>query len=148
MNQRDNLVACPSSQLHHTQGNLWEANSDANHYGRFFFSIEETYDAIITEATWYSTGYIEIPTPSITLPNMSIWVGLRVTIDSFKKQDLLPEGQLDNIVIYVTAKATPDDVNLKMNGIDVSNVLDAGTPIFGLGTAWFVPITPWNQGYA
>ncbi len=125
---------------------LFVSVGDPDNGGTYLW--HETYDAIITEATWYSTGYIEIPTPSITLPNMSIWVGLRVTIDSFKKQDLLPEGQLDNIVIYVTAKATPDDINLKMNGIDVSNVLDAGTPIFGLGTAWFVPITPWNQGYA
>ena len=55
---------------------------------------------------------------------------------------------MDNLVVYVTAKATPENVNLKMNEIDVSNVLDGSTPIFGLGTAWYVPSTPWRHGSA
>jgi len=125
---------------------LFVAIGDPDNGGTYLWQV--AYDAILDDETWYSTGYIEIPTPSITLPNMSVWAGIRSTANSHEKNDLVPEGQLDNIVIYLTAKAIPDDVNLQMNGIDVSNVLDGGTPIIGLGTAWFTPPTPWTQGFA
>jgi len=55
---------------------------------------------------------------------------------------------MDNIVVYVTAKATPDDVNLQMNGVAVNNVIQGVDPIFGLGTAYYVPSTPWTHGAA
>ncbi|MCK4566146.1 MAG: hypothetical protein KAU48_02445, partial [Candidatus Thorarchaeota archaeon] len=51
-------------------------------------------------------------------------------------------------VVYVTAKATPDDVNLQMNGVDVDNVIQGVDPVFGLGTAYYVPSTPWTHGAA
>ena len=94
---------------------LFVSVGDPDNGGTYLWHI--AYDAINSEETWFSTGYIEIPIPAITTPNMSIWVGLRTTIDAHYQQDLQPEGVLDNIVSYITAKATPENVNLKMNGI-------------------------------
>ncbi|MHA2056409.1 MAG: hypothetical protein ACXACG_00485 [Candidatus Thorarchaeota archaeon] len=125
---------------------LFVAAGDPDNGGTYLWRID--FDAISDDETWYSTGYIEIDATGLTLPDLPIWAGLRTTAHEWWRPDIYPEGRLDNIVVYVTAKATPEDVNLKMNGIDVSNVLDGSTPIFGLGTAWHRPITPWRDGSA
>jgi len=125
---------------------LFVSIGDPDNGGTYLWSL--AYDAFQDDLTWYSTGYIEIDISSITLPNVSLWVGLRTTAFEWWRPDISPEGRVDNVVVYVTAKATPEDVNLQMNGVDVDNVIQGVDPVFGLGTAYFVPVTPWTSGAA
>ncbi|MHA2044203.1 MAG: hypothetical protein ACW99G_05385 [Candidatus Thorarchaeota archaeon] len=125
---------------------LFVAVGDPDNGGSYLWRID--FDAIANDETWYSTGYINLDISDLDLPDVSIWAGLRTTAHEWWRPDIYPEGRLDNIVIYMTATATPEDVNLKMNGFDVSNVLNGSTPIPGLGTAWFTPPTPWTDGNA
>ena len=48
----------------------------------------------------------------------------------------------------MTAKATPENVNLQVNGQDVDNVIQGVDPVFGIGTAYYVPSSPWTGGAA
>ncbi|MGY5879408.1 MAG: hypothetical protein RTV31_04110 [Candidatus Thorarchaeota archaeon] len=125
---------------------LFVSIGDPDNGGTYLWSL--SYDAFQDDLTWYSTGYIEIDISSIDLPNISLWCGLRTTALEWWRPDINPLGRMDNIVVYVTAKATPDDVNLQMNGVDVENVMQGPDPIFGLGTAYFEPVTPWTSGAA
>ena len=119
---------------------------DPDDGGTYLWSL--AYDAFQDDLTWYSTGYIEIDISTLTLPNVSLWVGLRTTALEWWRPDINPVARMDNIVVYVTAKATPDNVNLQMNGVDVNNVIQGVDPVFGLGYAYFVPVTPWTSGAA
>ncbi|MHA1907397.1 MAG: hypothetical protein ACW98Y_08890, partial [Candidatus Thorarchaeota archaeon] len=98
---------------------------------------------------WHSSGYVDIDPSVFTLPNISLWIGLRVKDTEWWSPDITPRGGIDNLVLYITAKSTPDDVSLQMNGIDVANVMDGPDPIYGLGTAWFSqPLgSEWKNGY-
>ncbi len=125
---------------------LFVSVGDPDNGGTYLWRL--AYDAFQDDRIWYSTGYIEIDASFLTLPNVSIWVGLRNTALEWWRPDYSPEGRVDNVVIYITAKATPEDVNLQMNGIDVDNVLQGSVPIFGLGTASYAPTIPWTQGLA
>ena len=125
---------------------LFVSIGDPDNGGTYLWNM--AYDAFTDDLTWYSTGYIEIDISTITLPNVSLWVGLRTTALEWWRGDINPLGRMDNIVVYVTAKATPDNVNLQMNGVDVNNVIQGVDPVFGLGTAYYVPITPWTHGAA
>lgn len=125
---------------------LFVSIGDPDNGGTYLWNLP--YDAFEDDLTWFSTGYIEIDASFLTLPNVSIWVGLRTTALEWWRGDIEPEGRMDNIVVYVTAKATPEDVNLQMNGVDVDNVLQGSIPVFGLGTASYTPVSPWTQGQA
>ncbi len=125
---------------------LFVSVGDPDNGGTYLW--HKSYDAFQDDLTWYSTGYIEVDASAITLPNVSIWAGLRTTAFEWWRPDINPRGRLDNILIYVTAKATPEDVNLKMNGVDVDNVLEGSDPVYGLGTAWYRPTIPWTHGAA
>lgn len=125
---------------------LFVAVGDPDNGGTYLWNIN--FDAIADDETWFSTGYLEIDVSGLTLPDLPIWAGLRTTTHEWWRPDILPEGRLDNLVIYMTATATPEDVGLKMNGNDVSNVLEGPTPIAGLGTAWYDPPIPWTSGNA
>ncbi len=127
---------------------LFVSIGDPDNGGTYLWHL--SYDDFVDDLTWYSTGYIELDLSTVTLPNISLWVGLRTTAFEWWRPDIRPIGRVDNVIVYVTAKATPSDVNLQMNGIDVSNVIQGSDPIFGLGTAWYFPTTPWtdNSAYA
>ncbi|MHA1613517.1 MAG: hypothetical protein ACTSYJ_01655, partial [Candidatus Thorarchaeota archaeon] len=125
---------------------LFVSVGDPDNGGTYLWNMP--YDAFTDDLTWYSTGYIELDISTLNLPNVSIWVGLRTTALEWWRPDINPVGRMDNIVVYVTAKATPEDVNLLMNGVVVDNVIQGSDPVFGLGTAYFVPSTPWTSGAA
>ncbi|MGY5854086.1 MAG: hypothetical protein RTU92_11005, partial [Candidatus Thorarchaeota archaeon] len=111
---------------------------------------QKSFDAMGTgsSATWMSSGYVDVDPSVLTLPQVNLWIGLRTTALEWWRGDVEPRARLDNLLIYVTAKATPEDVNLEMNGVTVDNVLDQGTPVFGLGTVTFTPTMPWQSGLA
>ncbi len=111
---------------------------------------QKAFDAMGTgnSANWLSSGYVEVEPGLVTLPDVNLWLGLRTTALEWWRPDVQPRARMDNLVIYVTAKATPEDVNLQMNGVNVQNVLDGGTPLFGLGTVSFTPSTPWRNDFA
>ncbi|MBN2230117.1 MAG: hypothetical protein JW779_11065 [Candidatus Thorarchaeota archaeon] len=125
---------------------LFVSIGDPDNGGTYLWNMP--FDAFTDDLTWYSTGYIEIDISSVTLPNIPLWVGLRTTAFEWWRPDINPVGRMDNIVVYVTAKAAPSDINLQMNGVDVSDVIQGSNPIFGLGTAWYVPVVPWTEGAA
>ncbi|MFW9965333.1 MAG: hypothetical protein ACFFCX_17305 [Candidatus Sifarchaeia archaeon] len=125
---------------------LFVSVGDPDNGGTYLW--QKSYDAFQDDLTWYSTGYIEVDASAITLPNVSLWVGLRTTAFEWWRGDINPRGRMDNIMVYVTAKATPENVNLQMNGVDVDNVIEGSDPVFGLGTAWYRPMTPWTHGAA
>jgi hypothetical protein len=125
---------------------LFVSVGDPDNGGTYLW--HKAYDDFTDDLTWYSTGYIELDLSSLTLPNISLWVGLRCTAFEWWRPDINPVGRMDNIVVYLTSKATPTDLNLQMNGVDVSNVIQGSDPVFGLGTAWYVPPTPWTENAA
>ena len=106
------------------------------------------FDKIAAENTWYSTGLLPVDASSITLPNVPIMAGLRVTQSEWYRPEIGPEGRIDNILIYMKAKATPQNINLNMDGVSVSNVMNGSNPIYGRGTATFTPTIPWQSGKA
>ena len=125
---------------------LFVSVGDPDNGGTYIWN--KAFESIPAENVWYSTGYIQVDISSIVLPNVSLWAGLRTTATEWWQPDINPEGRLDDIVVYVTATATPEDINLQMNGEDVSNVIVGVDPVFGLGTAWHKPSTPWVYGAA
>ena len=123
---------------------LFVSVGDPDQGGSYLWNIQ--FDAIDDDEIWYSTGFVEVDPSIFTLPNISIWAGLRVATLEWYRPDINPEGMLDNIMIYVKAKATPEEVNLQMNGVNVNNVMDGLDPIRGLGTVAYTPTTPWAAG--
>ncbi|TFG34548.1 hypothetical protein EU527_02725 [Candidatus Thorarchaeota archaeon] len=128
---------------------LFVSVGDPDHGGNYLWSKQ--FDDIDATRTWYSTGLIPVSYSSLSLPNLELLAGLRVTQSEwYRANDIRPEGRLDNIVVYIKAKATPENINLQMNGVDVQNVYSGSSPIFGLGTASYTPLVPWvnNNVYA
>ena len=125
---------------------LFVSNGDPDSGGSYLWNI--AFDGIANDNTWYSTGLIEVDPIALSFPNINIMAGLRVTNQEwYRSNDILPEGRLDNILVYIKAKATPSQVNLKMNGISVDDVVQ-GSPLYGRGTATYIPTTPWTHGSA
>jgi DNA-binding beta-propeller fold protein YncE len=126
---------------------LFVSSGDPDHGGSYLWSKQ--FDDIDNDNTWYSTGLIPVDYSELSFPDVQILAGLRVAQSEwYRSADIRPEGRLDNIVVYIKAKATPTDINLKMNGVDVSNVYSGPTPIFGLGTVAYTPSVPWTSGSA
>ena len=126
---------------------LFVSVGDPDHGGSYLWSKQ--FDDINDDNIWYSTGLIPIDYSDLSLPNVEILAGLRVTDSEwYRASDIRPEGRLDNMVLYIKAKATPDNINLQMNGVDVDNVYSGPTPVFGLGTASYAPSSPWTYGNA
>ncbi len=126
---------------------LFVSAGDPDHGGSYFWSKQ--FDDIDDDNFWYSTGLIPVDYSSISLPNLQVLAGLRVTQSEwYRSADIRPEGRLDNIALYIKAKAIPDNINLQMNGVDVQNVYSGPNPIFGLGTVSYTPASPWTHGAA
>ncbi len=126
---------------------LFVTVGDPDEGGDYLWNM--AFDGIANDNTWYSTGLIPTDPAYLTLPNVSIMVGLRVTdAEWYRTDDIKPEGRFDDIAVYIKAKATPESINLQMNGKDVSNVLEGATPVLGLGTVSYQPTTPWTDGSA
>ena len=107
------------------------------------------FDAIADDNVWYSTGLVPVDPTYITTPTVSVLAGLRVTQSEwYRTADIRPEGRLDNIILYVKAKATPTSINLQMNGVDVDDVYEGPNPVYGLGTVSYVAADPWSEGLA
>ncbi|NHJ15142.1 MAG: hypothetical protein EAX95_15775, partial [Candidatus Thorarchaeota archaeon] len=126
---------------------LFVAVGDPDNGGIYLWSLQ--FDAVTDDNIWYSSGLVNIDPDLVALPDINLWIGLRVTqLEWYRSNDILPRVRMDNIQLYVTAKATPEDVNLQMNGVPVSNVLVMGTPVFGLGTVDYIAASPWTNGLA
>jgi hypothetical protein len=125
---------------------LFVSVGDPDNGGTYLW--HKSFDDFADDLTWFSTGYLEVDVSSLNLPNVSLWVGLRCTAFEWWRPDIVPVGRMDNIVVYLTAKAKPSDVNLQMNGVDVSDVIQGSNPVFGLGTAWYSPPAPWTHNFA
>ncbi len=125
---------------------LFVSIGDPDAGGTYLWS--KAFDAIAAPNTWYSTGLLPVSTSSITLPNVTIMAGLRDTQSEWYRPEIGPEGRVDNLLIYMKAKATPQNINLKMDGVVVSNVMNGSQPIFGRGTATYSPAIPWQSGSA
>ncbi|MFO7837663.1 MAG: hypothetical protein R6V83_13555 [Candidatus Thorarchaeota archaeon] len=125
---------------------LFVSDGDPDNGGEYLWS--KKFDAIDSDESWFSSGLVSVDPSSFSLPNLSIWSGLRVTQLEWYQPDIVPQGRLDNLVIYIKAKATPENINLEMNGQAVSNVIDGGNPVHGLGTISYSPPNPWSQGAA
>ncbi|MHA2148349.1 MAG: hypothetical protein ACXACG_00470 [Candidatus Thorarchaeota archaeon] len=93
------------------------------------------------EMTWYDSGLIEIPDLSIfdLSDGVVITVGLFSQVGVGYSPDLNPYARVDNVELYLQTLVDPSDINLQMNGLDVS---DSATP--GLGTVTQVPSPTWT----
>jgi hypothetical protein len=126
---------------------IFVSDGDPDNGGTYLWQKE--FDAIAGSAQWYSSGYVSVDPSAISLPNISLWVGLRTSATEWwRPSDIEPEARVDNLVVYITAETTPELVNLQLNGVDVDDVLNGSVPLFGLGTAWYTPSTPWTAGIA
>jgi len=126
---------------------LFVSAGDPDSGGAFLWNRQ--FDKIADDNIWYSTGIVPISPSLLTLPNVPLMAGLRVTQSEwYRSADIMPEGRLDNIILYVKAKATPTNINLRMDGIVVSNVMNGSNPRYGLGTATYTPSVPWTSGFA
>ena len=132
----------------------WADTRDDTHYGMTgSFSIyvivegttiwETVFDEIDAEETWYNSGMSFVPTSVFNLPTdqaVAIEVGLWSKQSVGYTPDIGPRAKLDNIELYVKTRATPTNVNLKMNGVTVAS----GTG-YGSGTVIQNPATPWTS---
>ncbi|MHA2140254.1 MAG: carboxypeptidase-like regulatory domain-containing protein [Candidatus Thorarchaeota archaeon] len=101
---------------------------------------------IVAEATWYSSGMVEVPIGDFNLPgdtNVTIEVGFWSMSDEGYWPDPRPYASVDNFEFYFKTRAMPSNVNLKMNGLDVLN----GSS-WGRGELTQVPPTPWQTSPA
>ncbi len=92
------------------------------------------------ESTWYSTGFIFIPTNVFNLPADQS-VTLRVGFQSKQSIGYDTAGfraKIDNVELYVKTYARPTDVNLMMNGLSVAS--DG----YGSGHLTQTPALPWR----
>ncbi|MHA2379312.1 MAG: hypothetical protein ACXADS_08540 [Candidatus Thorarchaeota archaeon] len=126
---------------------LFVSVGDPDNGGTYLWSIQ--FDAIQDDNQWYSTGLVYIDPALITLPDINLWIGLRTTqLEWYRSNDIRPQGRFDDVLLYVTAKATPEEVNLQMNGVDVDNVIQGASPVPGLGTVFYRAPIPWTSGAA
>jgi len=102
-----------------------DVDDDGNRDPDYLWSIQ--FNEILKDSTWYSTGIVEVDSTISDFQNITIWTGLRSVDDVRYGRNRDPEGRLDNIAIYIKAKATPSELNLKMNDKDV----EGDTPGFG-----------------
>ncbi len=124
---------------------LFVSVGDPDNGGEYLWS--KKFGTIADDNVWYSTGLLPVDPSKITLPTLDLMAGLRVTLSEwYRPSDIRPEGRLDNIALYIKAKVLPTDVNLKMNGVAVQNVYSGGNPVYGLGSAEYIPSTPWTSG--
>ena len=121
---------------------------------RLYVNVEGTlvwsksFDDIAAESTWYSTDFIEVPTSLFNLPtdqNISIRVGLEATQSVSYSPDIQPHARVDNVYLYLLARAKPSDINLKMNGITVQDMLGPNGEVYGFGNASQKPSTPFTK---
>ncbi len=96
-------------------------------------------------STWYSSGLVEADHNLIDLPNLTIQAGMRTTRTFGARPRLYPEVRLDNIRVFIKARATPTDVNLQMNGLDVLDVDNGTDTLWSLGQVTQDPTLPWTS---
>ena len=132
----------------------WADTRDDTHYGMTgSFSLyvivegttiwETVFDEIDAEETWYNSGMSFVPTSAFNLPSdqaVTIEVGLWSKQAVGYTPEIGPRAKIDNIELYIKTRATPTNVNLKMNGIAITD----GTG-YGSGTVTQTPATPWTN---
>ncbi|TFG11721.1 hypothetical protein EU537_11545 [Candidatus Thorarchaeota archaeon] len=96
-------------------------------------------------STWYSSGLVEADHNLINLPNLTIQAGMRTTRTFGARPRLYPEVRLDNIRVFIKARATPSDVNLQVNSLDVLDVENGTHTIWSLGQVTQEPLLPWTS---
>ncbi|MHA1505791.1 MAG: MSCRAMM family protein [Candidatus Asgardarchaeia archaeon] len=101
------------------------------------------FDTIYSEGDWYSTGMIEIDKSIFNLPldnNITLKIGLESTQDVGYSPDIKPEASIDNVVLYLITLSKPSDLNLKMNGLNVSDESGSyGSYGYGRASQYFTP---------
>jgi len=131
----------------------WAETRDNTHYGMTgSFSLyvnvegitvwETVFDEIDAERTWYSSGMSFVSASTFNLPTdqaVSIEVGLWSKQSVGYTPEIGPHAKIDNVELYMKTRATPTNVNLKMNGVAVTD--GSG---YGSGTITQVPSTTWK----
>ena len=92
------------------------------------------FDAIPAENTWYSTGIIPFNASLINTTSTTVRVALEATEDVGYDPDIRPRLMIDNVRVFVAAKARPSDVNLDMNGLTVQDVEHGKGSVIETGT--------------
>ncbi len=95
-----------------------------------------SFDSISAENVWYSTGLISVNTSLINVTSTTIRVTLEATQSVGYSPDIQPRLRVDNVRVFVAAKARPSDVSLKMNGLSVQDT--------GYGTGSVVETSTWT----
>jgi len=80
------------------------------------------FDSILAENTWYSTGIIPFNASLINTTSTTIRVALEATESVGYSPDIRPRLMIDNVRLFVAARARPSDVNLNMNGLSVQDI--------------------------
>lgn len=119
------------------------------------FLWRKSFDAIADDNVWYSTGLVEINPSSVSLPEIHLTAGLRVTaFEWWRIDDIRPYLALDDIIVYVKAKVAPSQINLEMHGEEVTDTASYGegasyyehnwygTAVYGNFTWWPIPTNP------
>ncbi|MFX1483145.1 MAG: hypothetical protein ACFFCP_08145 [Promethearchaeota archaeon] len=102
---------------------------------------QKSFNDIDNPQTWYDSGLIEIPDLSI----FDLSDGVQLTVGLYSQSgvgyspDLNPVARVDNMELYLQTLTDPSDINLQMNGLDVS---DSTTP--GLGSVTQIPNPTWT----
>ncbi|MHA1770420.1 MAG: hypothetical protein ACTSYL_08605 [Candidatus Thorarchaeota archaeon] len=128
----------------------WAQTKDDSHYnmtGSFavYARVEGSmiwqlvFDDIAAERTWFDSGLVSIPTDIFTLTTVDIEIGLWSKQAVGYEPEIGPTAKFDNVRLYLKTLATPSNVNLQMNGVDVTT--DAG---WGTGHIFQTPSSPWT----
>ena len=103
---------------------------------------ETVFDDIGAEETWYNTGLLFVQPTVFGLPgdtSITTEVGL-LSLGSYGySPNIHPRARFDNIELFLKTRVDPSEINLQMNGIDISD-----GPARGECSIIETPSTPWT----
>lgn len=102
---------------------------------------ERVFDDIGAEETWYNTGLVYVSPSVFALPgdtSITTEVGLWSLGTYGYSPNIHPRARFDNIQLFLKTRVDPSEINLQMNGIDITD-----GPTRGACSITETPSTPW-----
>ncbi len=113
----------------------WADTQDDSHYGmtgsfRVYASVEGVeiwnlvFEEIDAEETWYNSGLVSVSPSIFGLPGdstVTTEVGLVSLASVGYAPNIHPRARFDNIELFMKTYVDPSEINLQMNGLDISD---------------------------
>ncbi|MGY5872462.1 MAG: hypothetical protein RTV72_09470 [Candidatus Thorarchaeota archaeon] len=131
----------------------WADTVDDTHYGmtgsfRLYTNIEgvdvwrKVFSDIGAEETWYSTGLTNVDPGTFTLPGdttITTEIGLLSLASVGYAPNIHPRARFDNVELFMKTLVDPSEINMQMNGQDISD-----GALRGICSITETPASPWT----